>query len=263
MFADVNGTRLYYERQGQGPALLFIHGSTLDHRMWRSQVEAFAGRYDVITYDVRGCGQSALPTDPFCHYQDAEALLEQLGVRRALVVGHSSGGLYTLELALARPDLVAGCVLISSGLGSGAPFPDDLRALVGELNKAAKEQGIEAARAIWKDCVLFASAREIPALRAELDAILDGFNGWLWLHGSPSRNHTPPVHERLEAIDVPALVIDGGRDHAYNQAIADTLAARLPRARLLRLPRAGHMPSMEDPDTVTRAIDELAQAALA
>jgi 3-oxoadipate enol-lactonase len=76
MFADINGTRLYLERQGSGPTLLFIHGTTLDHRMWRTQVEAFAPRYDVITYDVRGFGKSALPSGPFCHYQDARALDE-------------------------------------------------------------------------------------------------------------------------------------------------------------------------------------------
>src|SRR6478735_6727377 len=128
MFADINGTRLYYQRQGSGSTLLFIHGTTLDHRMWRTQVEAFAPRYDVISYDLRGFGKSALPTGPFCHYQDAEALLDHLGVKRALVVGHSAGGLYTLELALARPDLVAGCGLIDAGLGGVVPFPADLQA---------------------------------------------------------------------------------------------------------------------------------------
>ena len=263
MFANVNGTRVYFERQGKGPSVLFIHGTTLDHRMWRTQVEAFAPRFDVITYDGRGFGRSAAPTGPFCHYQDAEALLDHLGVKRALVVGHSSGGLYTLELALARPDLVAGCGLICSGLGAGAPFPADLQALMAQMRSAAAEGGVDAARPIWSACALFTAARQIPQVRDELDAILADYSGWYWLHGSPSGNLAPPAHERLEDIAVPALVIDGGRDHPYSNAIAETLSTRLPRATLLRLPHAGHMANMEDPAAVTRALEQLAAVALA
>jgi 3-oxoadipate enol-lactonase len=262
MLADINGTRLCFERQGSGPALLFIHGTALDHRMWRAQVEALAPRYDVIAYDVRGFGKSALPNGPFCHYQDAEALLEHLGVRRAVVVGHSSGGLYALELALARPELVAGCALVCGALGSGAPFPEDLKALIGELRAVAAERGVEAAKPIWGSCSLFTPARELASVRGELDAMLAEYHGWQWLHGSPAGNLAPPAHERLESIAVPTLVVEGGRDHTYNTAVARTLAARLPCATLLRLPHAGHMANMEDPAAVTRSIEQLAVAAL-
>lgn len=231
--------------------------------MWRTQVEAFAPCYDVIAYDVRGFGKSALPTGPFCHYQDAEALLDHLGVQRAVVVGHSSGGLYALELALARPDLVAGCCVISAGLGAGAPFPEDLKALVGQMRAAVVERGVDAAKAIWSSSSLFAAAREIPSVRDELDAMFADYSGWYWLNGSPAGNLTPPVHERLESIAVPTLVVDGGRDHPYNNAIADTLSRRIPRATLLRLPQAGHMANMEESAAVTRALGELATGAFA
>lgn len=262
VFAEVNGTRLFYDRRGDGPTILFLHGTSLDHRMWRPQVEALASRYDVITYDGRGFGSSALPTGPFAHYQDAEALLDHLQVSRAVLVGHSSGGLYSLELALARPELVAGLALISSGIGSGVPFPADLVALVTSLRTTATERGIDATKLVWRDCILFAAAREIPAVRNELDSILDDYNGWYWLHGSPSTNLAPPVHERLESIAAPTIVVDGGRDHPHNNAIADTLVARIPGATLLRLPHVGHMPSMEDAPTITRAIEALAHRAI-
>jgi 3-oxoadipate enol-lactonase len=262
VFADVNGTRLWIERQGRGPTLVFIHGTTLDLRMWRSQVEALAPRYDLIAYDVRGFGRSALPTGTFCHYQDAEALLDHLRVERAVVVGHSSGGLHALELALARPERVAGIGLICGGLGAGAPFPPDLQALLAEIRAAAVEQGVDAARKIWSACSLFEPARELPSARGELDAILADYHGWHWLHGSPAGNLAPPAHDRLESIAVPALVVEGGRDHAYNRAVSEALARRLPRAIQLRLPRAGHMANMEDSAAVTRAIDELAVVAL-
>ena len=92
--------------------------------------------------------------------------------------------------------------------------------------------------------------------------MLADYNGWYWLHGSQAGNLAPPVHERLESIAVPTLIVDGGRDHAYNDAIADTLSTRIPRATLLRLPHAGHMANMEESAAVTRALDELASVAL-
>src|SRR6185436_20177028 len=146
MYIEINGTRLHVERQGSGSTtLLFIHGTTLDHRMWRAQVAALAPTYDTISYDLRGHGRSAAPTAPFANYEDAGALLDHLGVKRAVVIGHSAGALYALELALARPDLVAACGLVCMGGLGDPPFPADLRALVGDLRTAALERGVDAA----------------------------------------------------------------------------------------------------------------------
>src|SRR5262245_17718569 len=89
---EVNGTRLYYEVRGAGPALLFLHGFTLDHRMWNRQVEDLAKAHQVITYDARGFGRSAMPgTEPYRHYEDAAALCEHLGLTRVIAIGHSIG----------------------------------------------------------------------------------------------------------------------------------------------------------------------------
>ena len=61
--ASVNGTKLYYEQAGQGPTLVFIHGFSLDSRMWDDQFETFARDYHVIRYDLRGFGRSAPASD--------------------------------------------------------------------------------------------------------------------------------------------------------------------------------------------------------
>ena len=76
-FAEVNGTRRYYEIAGAGRPLVLIHGSTLDTRMWDDQFDIFAQHYQVVRYDVRGFGQSALPTDePYARPNDLKSLLE-------------------------------------------------------------------------------------------------------------------------------------------------------------------------------------------
>lgn len=256
--ASINGTRLYHECQGQGPTLLFIHGATLDHRMWRAQVAELANRFRVITYDVRGYGQSAMPDGEFRHCEDAAALVDHLGLDRVVVIGHSIGALYALELALTRPDRIVGLVsLCMSGLGVPA-FPEDTLAMFAAIRQAARGS-LAAAKAIWAASGWFASARALPGVAIELDAMLADYSGWYWTHDSPSRPIAPPAVERLGELRVATLIIDGERDLAYNHAIAGELKQRIRGAALLRL-AAGHMANMETPTLVNAAIGDFATA---
>jgi pimeloyl-ACP methyl ester carboxylesterase len=257
--ANVNGTHLHYEDRGTGPALLFLHGFTLDHRMWRPQAE-LAKTWRVVTYDARGFGRSALPgTTAYKHCEDAAALCEYLGIERVVAIGHSIGAHQMLELALGRPDLVVGWVPICiSGL-AGIPFTDDLMKLFGALRQAARADGIEAAKKIWRDAGWFAEAREVPSVASELDRMLDDYSGWHWTHDNPAQSLEPPAAERLGELRAQALVITGGRDLPYNLSVREALLARLKGATMLDLPRASHMANMEEPAAVNRAIAELAR----
>lgn len=258
-FADINGTRLYYERRGRGPVMLLVHGATLDHRMWQPQVDALVARFDVITYDLRGFGRSALPDGDFKHCEDAAALLDHLRVTSAIAVGHSIGALYALELCFLRPELVAGFgSLCMSALGSPA-FPDDIIAVIGTIRQAAREGHIKAAKSLWMQSPWFASVRARPDLAPLMDKMLADYSGWYWTHDTPAKNIDPPAVERLEQLHVPAVIVDGGLDHAYNHAVADVLASRIPNAKLVRLPEAGHMANLEDPAAVNRALETLAR----
>ncbi len=106
-----NGTTLYYERRGSGSPLLLIHGAGEDARMLAGQAAGFAAvGYDVITYDRRGTGSSGREDWPGTgagqHADDADALLNVLGVERATVVGLSVGGVIGLALAKRHPETV-------------------------------------------------------------------------------------------------------------------------------------------------------------
>ena len=260
MIEDVNGTELYYERRGSGPTILFIHGSTLDHRMWAPQLEAL-GSYDLITYDLRGFGRSPPPTGPFKHCEDALGLLDKLGVEHAVVVGHSIGGLYGLELACIAPERITGfAALCMSGLGT-PQFPDAIKAVFQAVHTAARAGNIPEAKRLWLDTGWFATARAKPELRELIDQMVADYTGWYWLNDSPSQNIVPPVVERLETLKIPAMVIDGELDLDYNHQIAQNLATRIPDATLVKIAYAGHMANLEEPAEVNRALVALARLA--
>ena len=260
--AEVNGTRLYYETCGDGPVLLFLHGFTLDHRMWNRQVEALRDSYRIVTFDARGAGRSAMPgTAKFMHCEDAAALCEHLGLTRVIAIGHSIGAHYALELALSRPELISGLGLICTSGLAGIPFPAEVVETFVAVRKTASSEGIAAAKPIWARSGWFASARETPSLKSEIDQMFADYSGWHWTHDNPATNIDPPAAERLGAVSVPTLVVTGGRDLPYNEVVGKALLAGIPRAVGLHLPNAGHMAGMEDPDAVTRALRELAQRA--
>jgi pimeloyl-ACP methyl ester carboxylesterase len=259
-WVQVEGAKLWFEEQGSGRPLLFLHGFTLDRRMWASQVLALAGRFRVITYDARGFGKSDMPAVgvPYKHCDDAAAVCEKLGLERVIGVGHSIGAHQMLELALTHPKRIAGLVCVAASGLAGIPFPDDIMKMFGDVRKLANERSIEEAKRLWATSKWFAHAREVPELAAQLDVMLADFSGWHWTHDNPATNIVPPAAERLGELAIPVSVIVGGRDLPYNHAIADALVAGIRGATLARLPNAGHMANMEDPVGANEAIARLA-----
>ncbi len=247
-------TDLVVQRSGQGRPLVFLHGATLDHRMWHPQL-ALADRFEIVTCDLRGFGTSPAPVGAFRHCEDVAALIDDLGLRDVCVIGHSIGAHYALEVALLRPDVVTGLVSVCMS-GLTQDYPEDIVAMFGELKRLARTQSVAAARSVWARCDWFTQAREHPAIAALLDDYLRDYSGWYWLHDTPATNLAHPAIERLEQLAVPTLVIDGALDLDYNHRIARTLVSRISRAELLRLPGSGHMASLEAADAVTSAIGQ-------
>jgi len=123
-FAEVNGTRIYYETAGSGHPLVLIHGYTLDTRMWDDQFETFAQHYQVIRYDMRGFGKSAFPTDEnYTHPDDLRALLEHLEIEHAHILGLSMGGGTAIDFALTYPE-VADALISADSILEGFQWQD-------------------------------------------------------------------------------------------------------------------------------------------
>jgi pimeloyl-ACP methyl ester carboxylesterase len=119
--AEVNGATIYYEVVGEGEPLVLVHAGIADSRMWEGQLTAFADRYRVLRYDMRGFGRTAMVEGTFSHHEDLRGLLDFLGLDRAHLVGCSMGGGAVLDFALEYPDRVGNLVLVGSAVGGFRP----------------------------------------------------------------------------------------------------------------------------------------------
>ena len=243
--AEVNGARLHYEVTGSGPALVLIHGNTLDTRMWEGQVDCFSSRYQVIRYDMRGFGRSAAPTaEPYSPADDLGALLRYLGVAQAHILGLSLGGLVAIDFALAYPEMTHTLIAADAGLRE---FQwQEYGEFSAAVRTTAQTAGIEAARAQWLAGALFSPALEQRQPAAHLRQMVADYSGWHWLNKETLRASPSSVIERLELIHCPALVIVGERDLADFRAVADLLQQRIPGASKVVMPGVGHLSNMED-----------------
>jgi pimeloyl-ACP methyl ester carboxylesterase len=254
MLRAVTDTHLYCEEAGAGPAVVLIHGFTLDTRMWDDQFLPLAQRFRAIRYDLRGFGRSTLPTDtPYSHVEDLRALLDQLGIEQASLVGLSKGGAVALDFALTYPQRTRALALIDTVVGgfawSAAGSARD--ALVWE---EARRGGIPAAKASWLTHPFFGPAMQQPAVATRLAAMIEDYSGWHFVHHNPEQGTAPPAAQRLAELMMPVLALVGELDTPDFRQIAAELGQRIPQARTMVLPSVGHMANMEAPEPVTQAL---------
>jgi pimeloyl-ACP methyl ester carboxylesterase len=253
-FTNINGARLYFESAGSGDAVVFIHGFTLDTRMWDDQFLPLAQEFQVIRYDLRGFGKSALPTDEaYSHVDDLKALLDQLEVPRACLVGLSKGGAVALDFALTYPDRVRALVLTDTVLG-GFQWSPEGSARDGLVWQRAQEGGIPAAKESWLTHPLFAPAMGNTAVSARLKQIINDYSGWHFLHNNPELSLDPPAAQRLRELKMPVLTVVGELDLPDFRQITEVICRQVPQVQKLVVPGAGHMTNMEAPELVLQAI---------
>jgi 3-oxoadipate enol-lactonase len=245
------GARLAYQVAGEGPAVVLIHGFSLDMRMWDPQAGPLAAGLRVVRYDCRGFGASG-PLDPavaYDHVDDLVALLDHLGIEDAALVGLSFGGQLAVEAALAVPARVRRLAVLSSLL-DGVPWDPAswaaLKAVAGQVDA----HGVLAGREAWLGHPLFATARERPAVAGPLAAMVASYPGQHWLGQDPHRRPGPRALDVLEEVTVPTLVVSGQRDVPGFREMSAVLAARIPGAGHREVPGAGHLVNMEQPEIV-------------
>lgn len=253
---EANGTRLYCEVAGSGQAVVLIHGFTLDTRMWDDQFLSLAQRFQVIRYDLRGFGKSALPTpEAYSHVDDLAALLDRLEIPQAYLVGLSKGGAVAIDFAITHPARVGALVLIDTVLG-GFHWSAEGSARDALVWQKAGEGGIQAAKESWLAHPLFEPAQRQPSVAARLSQIVNEYSGWHFVNANPERGLEPPAAERLKELGMPVLALVGEQDIPDFRQISEVISHQVPQTRKMVIPAAGHMSNMEAPELVTQAVME-------
>ncbi len=247
---------LRYRDEGEGPAIVFIHGWTLDLEMWDPQAARLSGSMRVLRHDRRGFGQSTGTPDPGADAGDLVALLDHVQVERAVVVGMSQGARAALAVALRFPQRVTSLVLDGPPDCLGA---DELES-DGELSLApfralVRKSGMDVFRHAWRGHPLMRLYADDPAPRALLDRMLARYSG-ADLAGPESAGAAPIDARALARLTLPVLIVNGSCDTPARIAAGDRLMQLLPRAQRAWVPGAGHLANLDDPvvyDDVLRA----------
>lgn len=251
-FAEVNGTRLWYETAGKGSTVVLVHGGLVDSRLWDDQMKELAKRHRVVRYDLRGYGKSAAPTADFSPVEDLRALLAFLRVERATVVGLSLGGIIAADFALEHPRMTEGLVLVGAGL-RGDKQPPDPKSM--EAYRASVREGAEKFAELVLETPLFAGVKEKPRAHARLrEMLLDNAKALQHLFANRLKYPEPETIDRLGDIRAPTLVVVGDRDGPNLLDIADTLHAKIPGARKSIIRDASHHPPVETPQEFNRVL---------
>lgn len=231
-YADINGTQMFYESHGEGPALVFAHGRGGSHLSWWRQVPVFQREYRCITFDHRGWGLtpgSGGEPEPATFVADLEALLDHLGIGQATLVAQSMGGVTSLGFALAHPERVTGLVLADTTGGIGDP---SVVSLLEDVHPP-----------------------DDPLRRALSDGFIDGEPELTFLFGSIGRMNPPmplsivsglfrnpagPQAADLTGFAVPTLLVVGKEDRIFPPNVIEAAHRLIPGSRLEVVAGAAH-----------------------
>jgi pimeloyl-ACP methyl ester carboxylesterase len=244
-FLERASVKLYYEIHGEsGPFIILTHGFSATSQMWRGQIDALSKNHRLLLWDMRGHGRSDYPHDPGEYNEaatvgDMAALMDAVGAKTAIVGGLSLGGYMSLAFYRTFPDRVRALLIIDTGPG----FRND------------------EAREVWnKKALATASRFEIEGLSLLQSASPERATSE---HRSPRglvnaargmlTQANANVINSLPQVAVPSLVIVGANDEPFLNA-AEYMAKRIPGARKVVIPDAGHASNIDQPEIFNTAV---------
>jgi pimeloyl-ACP methyl ester carboxylesterase len=256
MKADINGARIHYRRAGVGFPVLMLHAAIADSRMWQPQIDEFAKQFDVVCPDTRGFGESELPPTRWSPVGDVIALMDDLALKPAHVIGCSMGGRIAIDMALDHPARVSNLVLVGPGVG-GANFGKKYPELWTEVNAAEESKDMnamnEAAARLWLDGPRRSRGHVAGPLRKLfLDMNARSLKGDFM--SAPTDELDPPAIGRLHEITAPTLVVVGDEDVPSVLDTVELLMGSIKGARKAVIHDAAHLPNLEHPEEFNRIV---------
>jgi pimeloyl-ACP methyl ester carboxylesterase len=256
---QTGGLEIAYDRVGQGPPLVLVHGAAEDGRVWRPQLVALADEFTVVAWDEPGAGRSSdVPAEfDLADYAiSLAAVIEALELGPAHVAGLSWGSTVVQELYRHHPGLVATLILIGAYAGWKGSLPAD--------EVTARVEGVRQLLAAPADAFdptlpgLFAGeppAEFVPLLEEiAADVRAESLKTQLFLMAEADQR------DLLPRIAVPTLLIWGELDARSSLSVARQFQEAIPETELVVIPGAGHVSQLERPAQVNEAIRNFCRA---
>ncbi len=259
-YLPVPSALLRYRDEGRGPAVLLIHGWTLDLEMWEPQVASLGGSFRLVRLDRRGFGLSSGRASLAADVQDVLALCDSLRLGRLACVGMSQGARVAMHLCRIAPERLS-CVVLDGPprmLAADAAASGQEDVPLAEYRDLIARGDVAAFRGRWLRHPLMRLESRSPRSQALLERMTARYNGDDLLR-EPG---VPPDHwdaALAASLRTPALIVTGAHDLPARVRAADALAAMLPAAERAIIDGAGHLPNLDNPpsyDAILRAFLE-------
>lgn len=254
-YADLDGLRIRYRVEGDGPWLVLVHGVSNRLETWDGVVQCLGGRWRTLRYDMRGHGASAKPPGPYGigdFVSDLRGLMDRVGVARAHVAGFSLGGLVAQGLALDHPDRLDRLVLLSTVAGRNE---EERKRVLDRL--AIVADGIPGAH--FRKSVSRWFTEEFQRANPDVIDSLEQLNK----QNDPAAYAaayrvlaTTDLADRLHEVTAPTLVMTGEEDQGSNPRMARLIHDRIKGSKLIVLPRLRHSLLVEAPAKVAQAVED-------
>jgi 3-oxoadipate enol-lactonase len=259
MKARIGDLTIGYSDHGRGLPVVFVHAFPLDRSMWARQEQDLSRNFRIITIDLRGHGESDMPSQPYSLDQaaaDVEALLGFLHIERAILVGLSMGGYVLLALHRLSAHRIEGLVLADTKAQADSPEAKQGRL---DMAKTASERGQAAIADLMIPRLLSpATINGKPEIVNTLRAMIErnpvaGITADL-----QAMSERADSMSLLPSITCPTQIIVGELDVATPLPDARLLADRIRHAELAVIPGAGHLSNLEQPEAFNRVVDSFA-----
>ncbi len=251
--------KVHYERKGKAHenkgTIIFVHGRTLDIRMWKPQIDYFISKYQCISYDLNGFGKSEIPKNDYNRSQTLMDLLIHLKIENSYIVALSLGVDVVIDFAIENPALIKSMVLISGGV-SGWDFTEEFMNDWNSIVTEAEKGNLLKAKDLWINCKAFQSLKTTNLQNYKLlKNIIDDYTGWDLVNHPNHKRSIEKAIDRLNEIDIKSLIITGKRDYKDFVLNGRILSEKLKNAKLIEFEDSAHMVNLEFPDRVNGLIE--------
>ena len=241
----------YYEDHGAGEPIIFLHGFTLDHRVWGPQVKFFSANYRVIVVDSRGHGKSDAPETSYgrtFRVDDLLDLFKHLKLDQAHLVGLSMGGSTAIGFSLKYQAMLKSLTLVSTGAAGFKPGRK-----VARVDELAKSEGVESARKQWLDWNMIYYREKHQDVGELLKKMIEEHSGAVWADTQRGNYPKSDDLEKVHKLTIPTLIIAGEKDKIF-VPLSEELHKRIVNSRFVIMRVAGHILNLEYPQEFNKIL---------